>query len=72
MLPCFEVAIMFVREFKVNPKPHQISAIEEAIRTTQFVRNKALRYWMDNRGIGKKELFRYNTLLRKEFKFVES
>ncbi len=25
---------------------------------------------MDNRGVGKKELFRYNTLLRKEFKFV--
>jgi putative transposase len=63
---------MFVLEFKVNPKPHQISAIEEAIRTTQFVRNKALRYWMDNRGIGKTELFRYNTLLRKEFKFVEN
>jgi putative transposase len=61
---------MFVLEFKVNPKPHQISAIEEAIRTTQFVRNKALRYWMDHRGIGKKELFRYNTLLRHEFKFV--
>jgi putative transposase len=63
---------VFVLEFKVNPKPHQISAIEEAIRTTQFVRNKALRYWMDNRGIGKTELFRYNTLLRKEFKFVEN
>jgi putative transposase len=26
---------------------------------------------MDNRGIGKTEMFRYNTLLRKEFKFVE-
>jgi putative transposase len=63
---------MFVLEFKINTKPHQISAIEEAIQTTQFVRNKALRYWMDNRGIGKKELFRYNTLLRKEFKFVEN
>ncbi|MGB3404480.1 MAG: transposase [Microcoleaceae cyanobacterium] len=63
---------MFVLEFKVNPKSHQVFAIEEAIRTTQFVRNKALRYWMDNRGIGKKELFRYNTLLRHEFKFVES
>ena len=72
MLLGFQVAVVFVLEFKVNPKTHQISAIEEAIRTTQFVRNKALRYWMDNRGIGKKELFRYNTLLRKEFKFVEN
>ena len=26
---------------------------------------------MDNRGVGKTEMFRYNTLLRKEFKFVE-
>jgi putative transposase len=62
---------MFVLEYKVKPKPYQVEAIEEAIRTAQFVRNKALRYWMDNRGVGKAELFRYNTRLRKEFKFVE-
>jgi putative transposase len=62
---------VFVYEYKVNPKPQQITAIDEAIRTSQFVRNKVLRYWMDNRGIGKTEMFRYNTLLRKEFKFVE-
>ncbi|GET37466.1 RNA-guided endonuclease InsQ/TnpB family protein [Microseira wollei] len=62
---------MFIYEYKVNPKPRQITAIDEAIRTSQFVRNKVLRYWMDNRGIGKTEMFRYNTLLRKEFKFVE-
>lgn len=61
---------MFVLEYKVKPKPHQIEAINEAIRTTQFVRNKVLRFWMDNRGVGKTELFRYNTRLRKEFKFV--
>ncbi len=48
-----------------------IEAINEAIRTTQFVRNKVLRYWMDNQGVGKTELFRYNTALRKEFKFVD-
>ncbi|MEO1378667.1 MAG: transposase, partial [Cyanobacteria bacterium J06635_10] len=46
---------MFVYEFKVKPKPQQISAISEAIRTYQFVRNKVLRYWMDNRGVGKTE-----------------
>ncbi|MDC0831752.1 transposase, partial [Geitlerinema sp. CS-897] len=62
---------MLVLEYKVKPKPHQVQAIDEAIRTTQFVRNKVLRYWMDNRGVGKAELFRYNTRLRKEFKFVE-
>jgi putative transposase len=26
---------------------------------------------MDHRGVGKTEMFRYNTQLRKEFKFVE-
>ena len=62
---------MFVLECKVKPKPNQIEAINEAIRTTQFVRNKVLRYWMDNPGVGKTELFRYNTALRKEFKFVD-
>ncbi|ARI81205.1 RNA-guided endonuclease InsQ/TnpB family protein [Microcystis aeruginosa] len=62
---------MFVLEYKVKPKPNQIEAINEAIRTTQFVRNKVLRYWMDNQGVGKTELFRYNTALRKEFKFVD-
>ena len=62
---------MFVYSFKIKPKPQQVTAISEAIRTYQFVRNKVLRYWMDNRGVGKTEMFRYNTLLRKEFKFVE-
>lgn len=62
---------MFVLEYKVKPKPNQIEAINEAIRTTQFVRNKVLRYWMDNPGVGKTELFRYNTAWRKEFKFVD-
>ncbi|MUL35417.1 RNA-guided endonuclease InsQ/TnpB family protein [Gloeocapsopsis dulcis] len=62
---------MFVYEYKVNPKPQQIAAINEAIRTSQFVRNKVLRYWMDNRGVGKTEMFRYNTNLRKEYKFVD-
>jgi putative transposase len=62
---------MFVLEYKVKPKPQQISAIEEAIRTSQFVRNKVLRFWMDNRGVGKTELFRYNTALREEFEFVK-
>ncbi|MBV8882486.1 MAG: transposase [Chroococcidiopsidaceae cyanobacterium CP_BM_RX_35] len=61
---------MFALEFKVKPAQQQIQSIDEAIRTSQFVRNKVLRYWMDNRGVGKTELFRYNTALRREFRFV--
>ena len=62
---------MLVLEYKAVVKKHQTQAIEEAIRTSQFVRNKVLRYWMDNRGIGKKELYRYNTQLREEFEWVK-
>ena len=63
---------MFVLEYKVRqPKPNQVQSIEEAIRTTQFVRNKVLRFWMDNYDVGKTELFRYNTQLRAEYPFVK-
>ena len=62
---------MFVLEFKVrNPKPQQHLAIDEAIRTAQFVRNKCLRYWMDNPGVGKYDIYKHNTQLRAEFQFV--
>ena len=62
---------MFVLEYKVNPARSQVQAIEEAIRTTQFIRNKVLRFWMDNRGVGKTEMFRHNTFLRAEYPFVK-
>ncbi|MGI0486899.1 RNA-guided endonuclease InsQ/TnpB family protein [Pantanalinema rosaneae CENA516] len=62
---------MIVLEFKVKGKPIQYQAIDEAIQTAQFVRNKCLRFWMDNRGVGRAELYRYNTQLRAEFPFVK-
>src|ERR687885_238965 len=63
---------MIVLEFKAQGKTIQYAAIDEAIRTAQFVRNKCIRYWMDNRGIGQKEIYRYNTALRAEFPFVKT
>lgn len=62
---------MRVLEFKVKGKPNQFQAVDEAIKTAQFVRNKCIRYWMDNRDVGQKELYRYNTALRAEFSFVK-
>lgn len=62
---------MFVLEYRIKPVASQIQSIEEAIRTTQFVRNKVLRFWMDNRAIGKTEMFRHNTFLRAEYSFVK-
>ncbi|HEY9608830.1 MAG TPA: transposase, partial [Allocoleopsis sp.] len=63
---------MIVLEFKAKGKTTQYAAIDEAIRTAQFVRNKIIRFWMDNREVGQKELYRHNTALRAEFPFVNA
>jgi putative transposase len=34
---------MIVFEFKIQAKKHQLTAIDEAIRIAQFVRNSAIR-----------------------------
>jgi len=64
---------MIVLESKVKGKQNQYESIDEAIRTTQFIRNKAIRYWMDaprDLKIDKFALNKYATTLRKEFPFV--
>ena len=63
---------MLVLEFKAKGKTTQYNAINEAIQTTQFVRNKCIRFWMDNRGVGQKDLYRHNTALRAEYPFVKN
>ncbi len=65
---------MLVLEYKVKGKPSQLKAIDEAIRTVQFIRNKCLRYWMDASKDAKIDRFalnKYSTELRNEFKFVK-
>ena len=64
---------MIVLEYKVKGKQYQYNAIDDAIRTTQFVRNKTIRYWMDaprELKIDKFALNKYSTELRKEFPFT--
>jgi putative transposase len=61
---------MHVLEFKVKGKPAQYQAIDEAIRTAQFVRNKCLRYWMDNQGVNKYDLNKHCRVLAQEFPFA--
>lgn len=64
---------MLVLEYKIKAKPSQYKAIEEAIRTVQFIRNKAIRYWMDapkDAKINRFALNKYSTELRNEFTFV--
>jgi putative transposase len=65
---------VLVLEYKVKGKQQQYRAIDEAIRTTQFIRNKAIRYWIDaprEAKINRIALNNYSTALRKEFKFVK-
>lgn len=59
-----------VLEFKAYGKPQQFSAIDEAVRTVQFIRNQAIRYWMDNQGTGQNDLQKLCAQLAKEFPFA--
>lgn len=63
---------MIVLEFKAKGKQTQYDAINEAIKTAQFVRNKCVRFWMNNSCVGQKELYRHNTALRAEYPFVKT
>jgi putative transposase len=62
---------MIVLEFKVKAKTEQYRAIDEVIRTTQFIRNKCLRFWMDNKGVGRYDLNKYCKILADEFSFAD-
>ncbi len=62
---------MIVYEFKVKGKEAQYRAIDEAIRTSQFIQNKCLRYWMDNKGLRQYDLNKYCAVLAAEFPFAE-
>lgn len=63
---------MLVREAKLlNGTKEQYKALDDAIRTAQFVRNKALRHWMDNRGVGKTELYALCKELAAEFPWAK-
>jgi putative transposase len=61
---------MLVFEFKTYGKAAQFKAVDEAIRTTQFIRNKAIRLWMDGKAKSWVELSRHCALLAKEFPFA--
>ena len=62
---------MLVLEAKLKGKTEQYALIDEAIRTALFVRNKALRYWMNNKGVDKYDLSAQCAVLAKEFDFAK-
>ena len=64
---------MIVLEMKAVLKPSQCTAIDDAIRTVQFIRNKALKLWIDaprEDKINEYSLNKYCAVLAKEFKFA--
>jgi putative transposase len=66
-----KVEPMIVYEFKVKGKEAQYRAIDEAIRTSQFIQNKCLRHWMENIGLRQYDLNKYCAVLAAEFPFAE-
>src|SRR2546428_377581 len=63
---------MLIFEYKLNGSKAQYAAIDEAVRIVQFIRNKCLRLWMDERGVSKNDLQCYCAALAKEYSFVGS
>ncbi len=61
---------VLILDYKLRVNQTQSHAIDEAIRTVQFIRNKCVRLWMDGRGIGDNDLQVYCSQLAKEFSFA--
>ena len=61
---------MLVLEFKLKGKSQQYRVIDEMIRTAQFIRNKALRYWIDNQGVKLSDLYKQCAVMAKEFEWA--
>ena len=62
--------LMIVLEFKLKGKPQQYRVIDNMIRTAQFIRNKALKYWMENQGVKLSDLYKQCAVLAKEFEWA--
>ncbi len=61
---------MLIFEYKLDGTKRQYAAIDEAIRIVQFIRNKCLRLWMDERGISKNDVQCYCAVLAQEYSFA--
>src|SRR5215469_478547 len=61
---------MLICEYKLRVNQAQQQAIDQTIRTVQFIRNKCLRKWMDERGVGDNDLQVYCAQLAQEYPFA--
>ena len=63
---------MLVLSAQLEGTKQQCEKLNEAIRTARFVRNICLRYWLDNKNIGKYELSAYCAVLAGQFYFAKN
>ena len=61
---------MLVYEYRVSGTKKQYAAIDDAMRTVQFIRNKSLRLWMDGGTKNGYDLNKYTAVLAKEYPFA--
>jgi putative transposase len=61
---------VLIFEYKLDGTKRQYAVIDETIRVVQFIRNKCLRKWMDERGVSKNDLQCYCARLAKAYPFA--
>src|SRR5215471_16038941 len=61
---------MLILEYKARANQAHQRAIDEAIRTVQFIRNKCVRLWMDRRGMGDNDLQVYCAEVARQYPFA--
>jgi putative transposase len=61
---------VLILDYKLRTTKAQAAAIDEAIRTVQFIRNTCLRLWMDGHGIGDNDLQVYCSQLAHVYPFA--
>src|SRR5258708_3950865 len=61
---------MLVYEYKLDGSKKQYAAIDEAIPTVQFIRNKSLRLWMDGKNVSQNDLQTNCAVLAYEYPFA--
>lgn len=61
---------MLTFEYKLRGRPAQLAALDESIRTVQFIRNTCLRLWMDGHSIAANDLQAHCAVLAQRYPFV--
>src|SRR5919202_3865836 len=61
---------MLVFEAKLEGEKQRYKRLDEAIRTARFIRNSCIRYWIENRSIGRYELSAYCKVIAKQYSWA--